>query len=391
MRALCWHGTGDVRVDTVPDPRIEHPRDAIIRITACAICGSDLHLLDGYQPTMKSGDILGHENMGEVIELGAEVSNLKIGDRVVVPFTISCGQCWFCRKGLFSACDRTNPNAELAAKAMGQSPAGLFGFSHMMGGYSGGQAEYLRVPMADIGPIKIPDSVTDEQALFLSDIFPTGYMAAENAQIQPGDTVAIWGCGPVGQFAIRSALMMGAGRVIAIDEVPERLAMAQAGGAETIDFSKVDVYDELMSRTAKRGPDSCIDAVGCEATGHGAADAILDKVKTTVMLATDRVHVLREAIMCCRKGGTISIPGVYVGMADKIPLGAAMNKGLTLKMGQTHVQAYTRPLLEKIKAGEIDPSFVVTHPAALEDAPAMYKKFRDKKDGVIKVMLRPGG
>ena len=355
MRALCWHGTGDVRVDTVPDPKIEHPRDAIIRITACAICGSDLHLLDGYQPTMESGDILGHENMGEVIELGSEVTNLKIGDRVVVPFTISCGQCWFCQKGLFSACDRTNPNAELAAKAMGQSPAGLFGFSHMMGGYSGGQAEYLRVPMADIGPIKIPDSVTDEQALFLSDIFPTGYMAAENAQIQPGDTVAIWGCGPVGQFAIRSALMMGAGRVIAIDEVPERLAMAQAGGAETIDFSEVDVYDELMSRTAKRGPDSCIDAVGCEAAGHGAADAILDKVKTTVMLATDRVHVLREAIMCCRKGGTISIPGVYVGMADKIPLGAAMNKGLTLKMGQTHVQAYTKPLLEKIKAGRDRP------------------------------------
>jgi threonine dehydrogenase-like Zn-dependent dehydrogenase len=262
MRALCWHGTGDVRVDTVPDPRIEHPRDAIIRITACAICGSDLHLLDGYQPTMESGDILGHENMGEVVELGSEVTNLKVGDRVVVPFTISCGQCWFCKKGLFSCCDRTNPNAELAAKAMGQSPAGLFGFSHMLGGYSGGQAEYLRVPMADIGPIKIPDSITDEQALFLSDIFPTGYMAAENAQIQNGDTVAIWGCGPVGQFAIRSARMLGAGRVIAIDEVPERLAMAEAGGAETIDFSKTDVYDELMARTDKRGPDSCIDAVG---------------------------------------------------------------------------------------------------------------------------------
>ena len=251
MRALCWHGKGDVRVDTVPDPKIQHPRDAIIKITACAICGSDLHLLDGYQPTMESGDILGHENMGEVIELGSEVTNLKIGDRVVVPFTISCGQCWFCQKGLFSCCDRTNPNAELAAKAMGQSPAGLFGFSHMLGGYSGGQAEYLRVPMADVGPIKIPDSVTDEQALFLSDIFPTGYMAAVNAQIEPGDTVAIWGCGPVGQFAIRSALMLGAGRVIAIDEVPERLAMAEAGGAETIDFSKTDVYDELMKRTGQ--------------------------------------------------------------------------------------------------------------------------------------------
>ena len=272
---------------------------------------------------------------------------------------------------------------------MGQSPAGLFGFSHMLGGYSGGQAEYLRVPMADIGPIKIPDSVTDEQALFLSDIFPTGYMAAENAQIQDGDTVAIWGCGPVGQFAIRSARMMGAGRVIAIDEVPERLAMAEAGGAETIDFSKTDVYDELMARTDKRGPDSCIDAVGCEASGHGAADAVLDKVKAATLLATDRVHVLREAIMCCRKAGTISIPGVYVGMGDKIPIGAAMNKGLTFKMGQTHVQAYTKPLLKKIEAGEIDPSFVVTHPASLEDAPEMYKKFRDKKDGVIKVFLRP--
>ena len=279
MRALCWHGKGDVRVDTVPDPKIQHPRDAVIKITACAICGSDLHLFDGYQPTMESGDILGHENMGEVIELGSEVTNLKIGDRVVVPFTISCGQCWFCQKGLFSCCDRTNPNAEMAAKAMGQSPAGLFGFSHMLGGYAGGQAEYLRVPMADVGPIKVPDNVTDEQALFLSDIFPTGYMAAVNAQIEPGDTVAIWGCGPVGQFAIRSALMLGAGRVIAIDEVPERLAMAEAGGAETIDFSKTDVYDELMRRTNKRGPDSCIDAVGCEASGHGAADAVLDKVK----------------------------------------------------------------------------------------------------------------
>ncbi|WP_426240354.1 zinc-dependent alcohol dehydrogenase [Pararhizobium sp. DWP1-1-3] len=389
MRALCWHGKGDVRVDTVPDPKILHSRDAIIKITCCAICGSDLHLLDGYQPTMKAGDILGHENMGEVIELGSDVTNLKIGDRVVVPFTISCGNCWFCKQGMFSCCDTTNPNAEIARKAMGHSPAGLFGFSHMLGGYSGGQAEYLRVPMADVGPIKVPDKVSEEQALFLSDIFPTGYMAAENAQIQPGDTVAIWGCGPVGQFAIRSALMFGAGRVIAIDEVAERLAMAEAGGAETIDFSKTDVYDELMSRTANRGPDSCIDAVGCEASGHGSADALLDKAKAALYLATDRVHVIREAIMSCRKGGTISIPGVYVGMGDKIPIGAAMNKGLTLKMGQTHVQKYTKPLLEKIEAGEIDPSFVVTHPASLEDAPEMYKKFRDKEDGVIKVVLRP--
>jgi threonine dehydrogenase-like Zn-dependent dehydrogenase len=389
MRALCWHGKGDVRVDTVPDPKIQHPRDAIIKITACAICGSDLHLLDGYQPTMESGDILGHENMGEVIELGSGVTNLAIGDRVVVPFTISCGECWFCRQGLYSCCDRTNPNAEMARKALGQSPAGLFGFSHMLGGYSGGQAEYLRVPMADIGPIKIPENVTDEQALFLSDIFPTGYMAAENAQIKDGDTVAIWGCGPVGQFAIRSALLMGAARVVAIDEVSERLAMAEAGGAETIDFSKTDVYDELMALTNNRGPDSCIDAVGCEAAGHGASDATIDKVKAAAFLATDRVHVLRQAIMCCRKAGTVSIPGVYVGMGDKIPLGAAMNKGLTLKMGQTHVQAYTKPLLKRIVEGDIDPSFVVTHPATLEDAPEMYKKFRDKKDGVIKVVMRP--
>jgi threonine dehydrogenase-like Zn-dependent dehydrogenase len=389
MRTLCWHGHGDVRVDTVPDPTIRHPRDAIIKITACAICGSDLHLLDGYQPTMKSGDILGHENMGEVIEVGSDVTNLQIGDRVVVPFTISCGECWFCQNELYSACDRTNPNAELAIKAMGQSPAGLFGFSHMLGGYSGGQAEYLRVPMADIGPIKIPDEVTDEQALFLSDIFPTGYMAAENAQIVDGDTVAIWGCGPVGQFAIRSALMMGAGRVIAIDEVPERLRMAEAGGAETIDFSKLDVHDELMTRTKGRGPDSCIDAVGCEAAGHGAADAILDKVKAATMLATDRVHVLRQVIMACRKAGTVSIPGVYVGMGDKLPIGPMMNKGLTIKTGQTHVQRYTKKLLAKIVAGEIDPSFVVTHPASLEEAPEMYKKFRAKEDGCIKVVLRP--
>jgi threonine dehydrogenase-like Zn-dependent dehydrogenase len=390
MRAVCWHGHGDVRVDNVPDPTIQHPRDAIIKITACAICGSDLHLYDGYQPTMKGGDILGHENMGTVIEVGREVTNLQVGDRVVVPFTISCGQCWFCTKGLFSACERTNPNAEMAIKAMGHSPAGLFGFSHMLGGYSGGQAEYLRVPMADIGPIKIPENVTDEQALFLSDIFPTGYMAAENAQIKDGDIVAIYGCGPVGQFAIRSALMMGAGKVIAIDQVPERLAMAEAGGAETLNFSQVDVYDELMKRTPnRRGPDSCIDAVGCEAAGHGGADAVLDKAKAAVMLATDRVHVLRQAIMACRMGGTVSIPGVYVGMGDKIPIGAMMNKGLTIKTGQTHVQAYTKPLLAKIEAGEIDPSFVVTHPASLEDAPEMYKKFRDKKDGVIKVVLRP--
>ena len=389
MRAVCYHGKGDVRVDTVAHPEIKHPRDAIIKVNACAICGSDLHLIDGYMPTMESGDILGHENMGEVVALGSEVTNLSIGDRVVVPFTISCGDCWFCKKGLYSLCDTTNPNAEMAIKAMGHSPAGLFGFSHMLGGYCGGQAEYLRVPMADVGPIKVPDNVTDEQALFLSDIFPTGYMGAENAQIEPGDTVAVWGCGPVGQFAIRSAIMMGAGRVIAIDEVAERLAMAEAGGAETINFSETDVYDELMARTKGRGPDSCIDCVGTEAATHGSVDAVIDKVKAATFLGTDRPHVIREAIMSCRKGGTISVPGVYVGMVDKIPLGAAMNKGLTMKMGQTHVQAYTQPLMAKIEAGEIDPSFVVTHPTSLEDAPEMYKKFRDKEDEVIKVVMRP--
>lgn len=392
MRALCWHGKGDIRCDTVADPQIQHPRDAIIKVNACAICGSDLHLFDGYMPTMKAGDILGHENMGEVVALGAEVKNLKIGDRVVVPFTISCGDCFFCRKSLFSACERTNPNAEMAIQAMGHSPAGLFGFSHMLGGYCGGQAEYLRVPMADVGPIKIPDNITDEQALFLSDIFPTGYMAAENANIEQGDTVAIWGCGPVGQFAIRSALMLGAERVIAIDNLSERLAMAEAGGAETINFDEVDdVYQELQDRTKGRGPDSCIDAVGCEASAHGSADAIVDKIKATTFLATDRVHVLREAIKCCRMGGTVSIPGVYVGMADNIPVGALMNKGLTIKSGQTHVQRYTAPLLARIEAGDIDPSFVITHPAALEDGPTLYEKFRDKTDGVIKVVMRPHG
>jgi threonine dehydrogenase-like Zn-dependent dehydrogenase len=390
MKALCWYGKEDVRVETVPDPEIVDPRDAIIRITATAICGSDLHLYDGYMPTMEKGDILGHEPMGEVVARGKDVTNLNIGDRVVVPFTISCGSCFFCQKGLFSLCDTSNPNAEIARKAMGQSPAGLFGYSHMLGGFAGGQAEYLRVPFADVGPIKIPDGLRDEQVLFLSDIFPTGYMAAENAQIEPSDTVAIWGCGPVAQFAIQSAWMFGAGRVIAIDRVPERLAMAEEHGkAETINFDKDDVYDRLMEMTGGCGPDRCIDAVGAEAHAGGSFDALLDKAKASVMLGTDRPHVLREAIMCCRKGGTLSIPGVYLGFLDKIPFGAAVNKGLTLKMGQTHVQRYTRPLLDKIAAGEIDPSFVITHRVSLDEGPEMYKTFRDKQDGCIKVVLTP--
>ncbi len=390
MRALCWHGKYDVRVDSVPDPKIQEPTDAIIKITATAICGSDLHLYDGYQPTMEAGDVLGHEPMGIVVEVGSAVRNLRKGDRVVVPFVIACGHCFFCSKTLYSCCDTTNPNAADAAKLMGHSPAGLFGFSHLLGGYAGGQAEYLRVPHADVGPIKIESDLPDEKVLFLSDIFPTGYMAAENAEIEPGDTVAVWGCGPVAQMAIQSCWMLGAGRVIAIDRVPERLTMAQSHGrAETINFDKEDVYERLQEMTGGRGPDRCIDAVGCEAHETGGVDAVVDKVKAMVMLGTDRAHVIRQAIYCCRKAGTVSIPGVYIGMIDKMPLGMAMNKGLTLKMGQTHVQRYTRPLLEKIESGAIDPSFVITHRLPLEEAPNAYKTFRDKEDGCIKVVLSP--
>lgn len=390
MKALCWYGKGDVRIDTVPDPKIADPTDVIIRVTSTAICGSDLHLYDGFMPTMQEGDVLGHEPMGVVVEVGKAVTKLKKGDRVVVPFCIACGSCWFCQRGLFSCCDTSNPNAEMAKKAMGHSPAGLFGYSHMLGGFAGGQAEYLRVPYADVGPVKIPDGMPDEMVLFLSDVFPTGYMATENAEIEKGDTVAVWGCGPVGQFAIKCAWMFGARRVIAIDRVAERLQMAREHGqAETIDFDDVDVYDALMEMTRGRGPDRCIDAVGCEAHATGSLDAVYDKVKTAIMLGTDRVHALREAITCCRKGGTISVPGVYIGFPDKIPFGAFVNKGLTMKTGQTHMQRYTGPLLKKIVDGEINPSFVITHKVPLERAPEMYKTFRDKKDGCIKVVLKP--
>jgi threonine dehydrogenase-like Zn-dependent dehydrogenase len=389
MRALVWHSTEDVRHETVPDPHILEPTDAIVRVTATCICGSDLHLYDGYMPTMEEGDILGHEPMGIVEEVGSAVTKLKKGDRVVVPFTISCGQCWFCRHGLFSLCDTSNPNAAMAAKIMGHSPAGLFGYSHMLGGFPGGQAEYLRVPFADVGPIKIPDGLTDEQVVFLSDIYPTGYMAAEQADIEPGDTVAVWGCGPVAQFAIRSAWMLGAGRVIAIDRVPERLAMAEAGKAETLNFDNVNVYDALQEMTKGRGPDRCIDAVGTEAHVSGLIGAY-DKIKQTVRMESDRPQVFREALKCCRKGGTLSVPGVYIGFADKIPLGTLMNKAITIKTGQTHVPRYTAPLLQKIVDGEIDPSFVVTHTVPLERGPEMYKTFRDKEDGCIKVVLKPG-
>src|SRR5581483_8750066 len=363
----------------------------IIEITSTAICGSDLHLYDGFVPTMKEGDVLGHEPMGIVVAAGKSVTKLKVGDRVVVPFTIACGQCFFCKKSLYSLCDNTNPNHAMAEKMMGHSPSGLFGYSHMLGGYPGGQAQFLRVPHADVGPIKIPDGIPDEKVLFLSDIFPTGYMAAENADIEPGDTVAVWGCGPVGQFAIQSAWMFGAGRVIAIDRVPERLLMAQnKGKAEIINFDNESVSERLNAMTEGRGPDRCIDAVGTEAHVNHILDTILDKVKTAVKLETDRPHVLREAIFNCRKGGTVSVPGVYVGMLDKVPFGAAMNKGLTFKSGQTHVQRYLRPLLDKIVEGKIDPSFVITHEVTLEDAPSMYKTFRDKEDGCIKVVLKPG-
>ncbi len=390
MKALCWYGKEDVRVENVPDPKIQNGGDAIIKITSTAICGSDLHLYDGLMPTMEKGDVLGHEPMGIVEEVGKDVTKLKVGDRVVIPFTISCGACFFCEKGLFSLCDRSNPNAEMARKTMGQSPAGLFGYSHMLGGFAGGQAQYLRVPFADVGPLKIPDGIPDEKVLFLSDIFPTGYMGAENAEIQKGETVAVWGCGPVGQFAMQSAWMLGAGRVIAIDRVPERLAMAETSSkAEIINYEKDHVYDRLMEMTNGRGPDRCIDAVGSEAHSPIGLEQAMDKIKTTVKLETDRPHVLRESIMCCRKGGTISVPGVYIGFIDKVPMGAFMNKGLTMKTGQTHMQRYMAPLLKRIEDGEIDPSFVITHKVSLDQAPEMYKTFRDKKDGCIKVVLKP--
>jgi threonine dehydrogenase-like Zn-dependent dehydrogenase len=389
MKALVWHNTHDVRVERVPDPTILSPRDAIVRITATAICGSDLHLYDGYIPTLKAGDILGHEFMGEVVEVGKEVANLRKGDRVVVPFTIACGHCYYCEQQLWSACDNSNPNAWMAEKVYGFSAAGLFGYSHMYGGYAGGQAEYARVPFADTGPIKVPDALPDDQVLFLSDIFPTGYMAAENCDIKPGDVVAIWGCGPVGQFATKSAFMLGAERVIAIDRFPERLAMASdKGGAEIINYEEADVIDTLKEMTGGRGPDACIDAVGMEA--HGTRiDAIEDKAKQLVRLGTDRPNVLREAIQACRKGGTVSVPGVYGGFLDKFPFGAAFAKGLTFKMGQTHVQRYLRPLLDRVEQGEIDPSFVITHRMPLDDAPHGYKIFKEKGDQCIKVVLTP--
>jgi threonine dehydrogenase-like Zn-dependent dehydrogenase len=389
MKALCWHGKHDIRCDEVRDPSIEHPRDAIVRVTSCAICGSDLHLYDGFIPAMETGDIMGHEFMGEVVEVGSENKKLKVGDRVVVPFTIICGECEQCRRGFFSVCERTNRNKDAADKAFGHTTAGLFGYSHLTGGYSGGQAEYVRVPYADVAPVKIPDGLTDEQALFLGDIFPTGWQAVVQCEIQPTDTVAIWGCGPVGQFCIRSAILLGAEQVIAIDNVPERLRMAENGGAVTINFEKESVIERLNDLTRGKGPEKCIDAVGMEAHATASLDSIYDRIKQAVMLESDRPHVLREMMYVCRPAGTLSVPGVYGGLIDKIPFGAVMNKGLTLRTGQTHVNRWTDDLLHRIEEGEIDPSFVITHQCNLEDGPAMYKTFRDKQDGCIKVVLHP--
>ena len=390
MRALRWHGTADIRCDTVPDPQIEDARDAIIKVTTCAICGSDLHLYDNFMPGMQSGDIVGHEFMGEVVEVGqAARSKLKVGDRIVVPFTINCDECDQCKRGNYSVCERTNRNKAIADTAFGHTTAGLFGYTHLTGGYAGGQAEYVRVPFADATHIKIPDGLTDEQVLFLGDIFPTGWQGAVQCDIQPTDTVAIWGAGPVGQMAIRSAVLLGAKQVVAIDRVPERLSMAEAGGAITINFEQESVVERLNELTGGKGPEKCIDAVGMEAHATGSVDAVYDRAKQAMMLETDRPHVLREMIYVCRPAGTISVPGVYGGLLDKIPFGASMNKGLTWRMGQTHVRRWTDDLLRRIQEGQIDPSFVITHTVGLEQGPEMYKTFRDKQDGCIKVVLKP--
>ncbi len=390
MKALVWHGKEDIRCEEVPDPRIEEPRDAIIKVTSCAICGSDLHLYNGFVPFMKSGDIMGHECMGEVVEVGPEAKGkLKVGERVVIPFTIICGECEQCRRGNFSVCETTNRNKDLAAKAFGRTTAGLFGYTHLTGGYPGGQAEYLRVPYADRTHIKVPDGLSDEQVLFLSDILPTGWQAAVQCDIQPTDTVAIWGCGPVGQMAIRSAVLLGARQVIAIDRIPERLDMAKAGGAVTINFEEESVVERIEELTKGKGPEKCIDAVGLEAHATATLDSMYDRVKQAMMLESDRAHVLREMMYLCRPAGTLSIPGVYGGLIDKIPFGAVMNKGLTIRTGQTHVNRWTDDLLRRIEQGQIDPTFVITHRVRLEDGPAMYETFRDKKDACVKVVMTP--
>jgi threonine dehydrogenase-like Zn-dependent dehydrogenase len=383
-------GRNTVEVQDVPDPKILNARDAIVRISSSAICGSDLHLYDGYVPTMKKGDILGHEFMGEVVEVGPAVTNLDVGDRVVVPFPIACGACNACNRGLYSVCENSNPNAGLAEKFWGHSPAGIFGYSHLLGGYAGGQAQYARVPFADVGPVKVEDDLTDEQVLFLSDIFPTGYMGADLCEIRPGDVIAVWGAGPVGQFAIASALLLGAERVIAIDRYPYRLQMAEEkAGAETINSDETDVREALKEMTGGRGPDACIDAVGMEADHSSPPLHAYDRAKQAARLETDRPHALRQAIMSCRNGGIVSVMGVYGGFIDKFPMGSLMNRSLTIKTGQCHVQRYMRPLLERIRNGEIDPSFVVTHRMRLDEAPRGYEMFKKKQDDCVKVVLKP--
>ncbi|AYO85454.1 zinc-dependent alcohol dehydrogenase [Methylobacterium brachiatum] len=390
MKALVWHGTQDIRCDTVPDPKIEDDRDAIIRVTACAICGSDLHLYDHFMPGMEKGDVMGHEFMGEVVETGKGVKGaLKKGERIVVPFTIICGECDQCKRGYFSVCERSNRNKDIADKAFGHTTAGLFGYTHLTGGYQGGQAEYVRVPFADKTHIKVPENLSDEQVLFLGDIFPTGWQAAVQADIQPTDTVAIWGAGPVGQMTLRSALLLGAKQVVCIDSVPERLEMARAGGATTIDNSQESTVERLNDLTGGKGPEKCIDAVGMEAHSPRALEHAYDRLKQSVMLESDRASVLREMIYVCRPAGILSIPGVYGGLVDKMPMGALMNKGLTIRTGQTHVNRWTDDLVKRIDDGQIDPSFVITHRAKLDEGPEMYKTFRDKKDNCIKVVLRP--
>jgi threonine dehydrogenase-like Zn-dependent dehydrogenase len=390
MRATCWMRPNKVEVENVPDPTIVNDRDAIVRITSTAICGSDLHLLDGYVPAMKRGDVLGHEFMGEVVEVGKGVHNMRVGDRVVVPFPIACGACNACERELYSLCENSNPNARLAEKLWGHPTAGLFGYSHLTGGFAGGQAEYTRVPFADVGPLKIENGVADEAVLFLSDVFPTGYMAAEMCDISDGDVVAIWGAGPVGQFAAASARMLGAERVIVIDRFEYRLAIAhQHTGAETLNYEEVDgIPEALKELTGGRGPDACIDAVGMEAHFHGPLYAY-DRVKQAARLESERPFALREAIMSCRNGGVVSVVGVYGGLVDKFPIGAIVNRGLTIRAGQCHVHRYLRPLLERIQNGEIDPSFIVTHRLPLDEAPRGYELFKKKEDGCLKVVLTP--
>jgi len=390
MRANCWYGKQDVRVEQVPEPKILNKRDAIVRITSTAICGSDLHLYNGFVPTMKSGDVLGHEFMGEVMEVGPDVKNLHPGDRVVVPFPIACGACTACQAEMYSLCENSNPNAWMAQKLMGHSPAGIFGYSHMLGGFAGGQAEYARVPFADIGPIKVPAGLSDEQVLFLSDIFPTGYMGAEMCNIKRGDTIAVWGCGPVGQFAIASARMLGAERIVAIDRIPERLALAQAraGATDLINYEERPVRETLLELTGGVGPDACIDAVGLESHMPGPLFAY-DRFKQAMMLETDRPLALRQAILSCRNGGTVSVIGVYGGFIDKFPMGSFMNRSLTMRTGQCHVQRYMKPLLERIERGDIDPSFVITHTLGLDQAAEAFDLFNHKQDDCIKVVLKP--